>query len=174
MVLIHPRRTRENGTYLVDGGGRNDGGKLQSRWLYNQCVEFRAGVTLCGRRVVKITAVMPSLLDTLDRFNHTSSSIRSITLAQPSRVDPGPVTAAVLDLTVHDLLREADETEYGLFTFVKESSDVSVDGVAPQGKVGRREFRGATPLRTKRVTGANREEEPEVYIEAALKYLDRL
>jgi hypothetical protein len=117
---------------------------------------------------------MTSLLDTLDRFNYTSSSIRSLTHSQPSRVDPGPFTAAILDLTLHDLLREADEAEYGLFTFVKEPSDASPDGLPPQGKVGRREFRGATPLKTKRVAGTNRDEEPEVYVEAALKYLNRL
>jgi hypothetical protein len=117
---------------------------------------------------------MPSLLDTLDRFNYTSSAIRSMTLSQPSFTDPGPFTAAILDLTLHDLLREADEAEYGLFSFVKESSDTPHDGLAAHGKVGRREFRGASPLKPKRVASTNREEEPEVYVEAALKYLDRL
>lgn len=117
---------------------------------------------------------MPALLDTIDRFNHTSSSIRSITLAEPSRTDPGFFTGAILELTLHDLLRDADEAEYGLFSFVKESSDKPLDGVVAQGKVGRREFRGATPLKTKRVAGTNNDEEPEVYVEAALKYLDRL
>jgi len=119
---------------------------------------------------------MPSLLDTLDRFNYTSSSIRSLAQSQPPRTNPGPFTAAILQLTLHDLLREADDSEYGLFTFIRESSDAPLEGTAAQGKVGRKEFRGATPLRAKRVAGAgaNREEEPEVYVEAALKYLHRL
>lgn len=115
---------------------------------------------------------MPSLLETLDRFNYNSSSIRSLSLSQPPRAEPGPFTAAILDLTLHDLLREADEAEYGLFSFV--SSDTSTEGFQAQGKVGRKEFRGASPLKAKRVAGTNREEEPEVYVEAALKYLNRL
>lgn len=117
---------------------------------------------------------MPSLLDTLDRFNYTTSSIRSLTLSQPSRTDPGPFTAAILELPLQDLLREADEAEYGLFSFVRGSSDSPLEDVAAQGKVARKEFRGATPLKTKRVASTNKEEEPEVYVEAALKYLDRL
>ncbi|KAF8591337.1 hypothetical protein K439DRAFT_995481 [Ramaria rubella] len=116
---------------------------------------------------------MPSLIDTLDRFNYTSSAIRSLTLSQSPCTDPGPFTGAILDLTLNDLLREADDAEYGLFTFVKESSDSPTDGTAAHGKVGRRGFRGATPLRTKRVAGTTKEEEPEVYVEAASKYLDR-
>lgn len=119
---------------------------------------------------------MSSLLDTLDRFNNASSSIRSLASSQPPRTEPGPFTSAILQRTLHDLLREADESEYGVFTLVRDPSDTPQAGVIAQGKIGRREFRGATPLKAKRVprAGTNGEEEPEVYIEAAVKYLDRL
>jgi len=85
----------------------------------------------------------------------------------------GPFTNAILYSSLEDILREADEAEYGLFTFVKDSLDGAGDNVGNQGKVGKREFKGATPLRTRRVAGA-KDEEPEVYVEAALKYIDRL
>ncbi|KAF8524301.1 hypothetical protein BU17DRAFT_42929 [Hysterangium stoloniferum] len=116
---------------------------------------------------------MASLLDTLDRFNYTASSIRSLTSSQQDQSTPGPFTSAILNSSLEDILREADEAEYGLFTFVKDPSVILGDGHINQGRVGRKEFRGVTPLKPKRAADTNKDEEPEVYVEAALKYLDR-
>lgn len=127
---------------------------------------------LGANALVESATSMPSLLDTLDRFNYNASSIQSTT-SSCSNEDIGPFTAAILHASLQSIIREADEAEYGLFTFVRDSAN-TVDGALNQGKIGRKEFRGATPLKPRRVVGTTRDEEPEVYVEAALKYIERL
>lgn len=117
-----------------------------------------------------LVIIMPSLLDTIDRLTYTANSLHAIATSYKVE-DVGPFTQAMLHSSLQDIIREADETEYNLFHFVRHPDDASMLG---QGKLGRKEYKAATPLRTRHVTGKIKEEEPEVYLEAALRYLNRL
>lgn len=75
----------------------------------------------------------------------------------------------MLHSSLQDIIREADETEYELFHFTTSQNDSPLG----QGTLGRKEYRTATPLRTRRSAGKSKDEEPEIYLEAALRYLDR-
>lgn len=112
---------------------------------------------------------MPTLLDTIDRLTYTANLLHSTTISsKPENI--GPFTQAMLHSSLQDIIREADETEYELFHF----STRQDDSPSGQGTLGRREYKTATPLRTRRNAGKAKDEEPEVYLEAALRYLDRL
>lgn len=118
---------------------------------------------------------MSALADHIDRFSSTVKSIRTTasTLSNPSLNSQGPFTRAVLKTPLGDLIREIDPSELGLFTLVPPSHQDKV-----KDEITRVEFPGATPLR--RPVTARRDDamkikelEPEVYAQAALKYLDR-
>lgn len=112
---------------------------------------------------------MPSLLDTIDRLTYTANLLHSTTISsKPESI--GPFTQSMLHSSLQDIIREADETEYELFHFATYQDDSPLG----QGTLGRREYKTATPLRTRRTAGKVKDEEPEVYLEAALRYLDRL
>jgi len=118
---------------------------------------------------------MSALADHIDRFSSTVKSIRTTAsiLSDPSSDSQGPFTRAVLKTPLGDLIREIDSSELGLFTLVTPTHQDK-----PKDEIMRVEFLGATPLR--RPAAARRDDamrvkelEPEVYAQAALKYLDR-
>lgn len=126
---------------------------------------------------------MPSLLDNIDRFTHTIEAIKQSASHTPS-TPYGPFTKAVLKTHLGDLARDVDPSELGLFTVVSTSSihthALEKDATnAARNELARVEFPGATPLRrpvsdkTNDGTRESRDKDPEVYVEAALKYLDR-
>lgn len=119
---------------------------------------------------------MSSLADCIDRLTSTVKSIRTTAAAisDPSSNPEGPFTRAVLHTPLGDLIREVDSSELGLFNLVAPS----LNQEKPKDEITRVEFPGATPLR--RPPAARRDDamrikelEPEVYAQAALKYLDR-
>ncbi|KAI0063690.1 hypothetical protein BV25DRAFT_1990653 [Artomyces pyxidatus] len=127
---------------------------------------------------------MPSLSDHIDRLTQTARSIRtsaSATSAFPN--SGGPFTQAVLTTPLGDLIREVDPSELGLFTLVSPTPpNAPARETAPPSQpaeIARIEVASATPLR--KHPAARREDtlfrpkepEPEVYAEAAMKYLDR-
>lgn len=124
---------------------------------------------------------MPTLLDHIDRFSYTAQEIQKS--CQQVSINPtGPYVRAVLHTPIGDKARDIDASEIGLFTLVRPAAAQShvleegdAAGVAVN-EVARVEFPGATPLR--RPAGLTRgvkkdEKDPEVYAEAALKYLVR-
>lgn len=125
---------------------------------------------------------MPTLLDHIDRFAYTANAIQSIAKGA-SQPLPTPYVRAVLRTPLGDLARDVDPSELGLFTLVPNASTPTATGddsnasAAQKNALTRVEFPGATPLRRPAGTAkhARREndKEPEVYAEAALKYLDR-
>lgn len=125
---------------------------------------------------------MATLLDHIDRFSYTAQAIQSAAKATYEPL-PSPYVCAVLRTPLGDLARDVDASEIGLFTLVPNATAPSTAGddagasATQKGSVARVEFPGATPLR--RPAGAlkharrENDKEPEVYAEAALKYLDR-
>lgn len=134
---------------------------------------------------------MTSLSDQIDRLSRHTKSIRSTTattgISSSGRRAKfgvaGPFTRAVLCTPLGDLIRDIDPSELGLFNLVnppgpRNSHNPENDFRGALGpEVARVEFLGATPLR--KPTGRReevqkpKEVEPEVYAQAALKYLDR-
>jgi hypothetical protein len=92
---------------------------------------------------------------------------------------PGFYTNAALRTPLGDLIREADPSETGLFTLVPSPSyggGTAEEGEEPASAthVTRVDLPSATPLRPQ--TGREikaQDHEPEVYANAALKFLDR-
>lgn len=86
-------------------------------------------------------------------------------------------TAAVLRTHLGDLIRDIDSSELSLFTLNDPhpgQDRESAGTTAPE--LTRAEFHGATPLRrppARRDDGRIPEIEPEVYLQAALKYIHR-
>ncbi|KAJ3848444.1 hypothetical protein EV368DRAFT_49274 [Lentinula lateritia] len=121
---------------------------------------------------------MSALSDHIDRLAHSTRSIKSITASCGSSAT-GLFTRAILSAELGDLIRDVDSSELGLFTITTPSNVVSHDketrnqsGV----EITRAEFHGATPLR--RPTGRRdelkpKEIPPDVYAEAAWKYMER-
>lgn len=118
-----------------------------------------------------------SLPDYIELVNSISKSIRTNGL-EPDDDTPGFYTNAVLRTPLVDLIREADPSETGLFSLVPPSSYGA--GAAEEGDPGsatqvtRVDLPCATPLRQR--TGREtktQDHEPEVYANAALKFLDR-
>lgn len=119
---------------------------------------------------------MSALADHIDRFSQTVKSLRTTiaVLSEPSTSTRSPFTRAALSTPLGDLIRDVDHSELGLFTLVEPLHEKA----RVQEEVARVEFHGATPL--KRPAAARRDDamkikelEPEVYANAALKYLDR-
>ncbi|OAX40838.1 hypothetical protein K503DRAFT_798455 [Rhizopogon vinicolor AM-OR11-026] len=117
---------------------------------------------------------MPSLSDQIDRLAALSKSIKASTNAFSA--SDALFTTAVLNTALGDLIRDIDSSELGLFTLVHPPSHVPTESEA-RGVISRVEFPGATPLRKppsrRQEMIKQREYEPEVYAQAALKYLDR-
>ncbi|KAG2342545.1 hypothetical protein BDR05DRAFT_934910 [Suillus weaverae] len=117
---------------------------------------------------------MPSLSDQIDHLTSLSKSIKASADGFPA--SDGLFTTAVLKTPLGDLIRDIDSSELGLFTLVHPPSHVPTESEA-RGVISRVEFPGATPLRKppsrRQETTKPREYEPEVYAQAALKYLDQ-
>ncbi|KAH8119461.1 hypothetical protein DFH11DRAFT_1722966 [Phellopilus nigrolimitatus] len=117
---------------------------------------------------------------------HSHASIQS-SARHASTSSTGPYARAVLSTPLGDLARDVDASELGLFTLAAQPAHAAHAGadasgahddaaapVAQKAEVVRVEFPGATPLRRPRTRlEKEKEKEPEVYAEAALKYLDR-
>ncbi|KAI0081999.1 hypothetical protein K474DRAFT_1634730 [Panus rudis PR-1116 ss-1] len=131
-----------------------------------------------------------TLAEHADRLSELASAIRAnaVNTAHAAEQDElgqstaGPFTRAILKTPLGDLIREIDETELGLLTLEQPSQPLpshAQDETIPPTKaaIERVQFPGATPLRkpsTRRDEfNRPREHEPEVYAQAALKYLDR-
>ncbi len=124
---------------------------------------------------------MASIVDHVDRISALARTIRA-SATPPSNVPiPGPFTRAILDTPLGDLIRDIDPAEIGLFTLVQPQQPVIPEVDAGNVEIARVEFLGATPLRkppsSKPGKGEGlrqpREHDPEVYANAALKYLER-
>lgn len=129
---------------------------------------------------------MPSLSDHIDRLANTARSIRSAATVTASSAAPigNAFTAAVLDTPLGDLIRDADPSELGLFTLLppapvaRHPGAREPDPMGPPAEIARVEVVSATPLRKHPTVRREdvlrpKEPEPEVYAEAALKYLER-
>ncbi|KAI0093281.1 hypothetical protein BDY19DRAFT_1045526 [Irpex rosettiformis] len=133
---------------------------------------------------------MAALPDYADRLSQLANTISS-TAQSSNRAKSGPFTRAVLETPLGDLIRDVDSSEIGLFTLVSPGSsaahsvtpteDLTASGHAPQkAEMTRVALPIATPLRKpppaiRRKDGGQRitEHDPEVYLNAAIKYLDR-
>lgn len=117
-----------------------------------------------------------SLPDYIELVSSISKSIRA-NVSEPEDYAPGFYTNAALRTPLSDLIREADPSEAGLFTLVPPSSygaGTEEEGPGGATQVTRADLPSATPLRPR--TGREiktQEHEPEVYANAALKFLDR-
>lgn len=151
-------------------------------YSHGQNASLNASSTLQSWTTTTIT--MPSLSDFTDILAQHARAIRSTAAATakyPPHTSSGPFTSAVLQTPLGDLIRDADSSELGLFTLVSPHSHPG-SGPHPDPKsthpdIARAEFLGATPLRK---PAPRRDEplkakdpDPEVYAQAALKYLDR-
>ncbi|KAJ3749108.1 hypothetical protein DFH05DRAFT_640584 [Lentinula detonsa] len=122
---------------------------------------------------------MSTLSDHIDRLAHSTRGIISLTASTSGSSRVGIFTRAILTTELGDLIRDINSSELGLLTITAPSNAVAHDkemrnqsGV----EINRAEFHGATPLR--RPTGRrdelkHKELPPEVYAEAALKYMER-
>ena len=124
---------------------------------------------------------MTSLVEYVDRLTICAKSIRAAAAPPDNSPIPGPFVHAVLRASLGDTIRDIDPSEIGLFTLVQPSQPAVADVEPSNVEIARVEFLGATPLRKPpsskygKAGGsrAPREHEPEVYANAALKYLDR-
>ncbi|OSD01261.1 hypothetical protein PYCCODRAFT_1412789 [Trametes coccinea BRFM310] len=123
---------------------------------------------------------MASLTEHVDRLSAIALSIRAAAVPPPRSTIPGPFTRAILETPLGDLIRDIDPSEIGLFTLVQPQQPAVPEAEAANVEIARVEFLGATPLRKPpsarqpRADGQRpREHEPEVYANAALKYLER-
>jgi len=124
---------------------------------------------------------MAALSNQIDRLSRSTKAISSTAgkIQSSSRGTGGPFTRAVLSTHLGDLIRDVDPSEIGLFNLIDSSrAPHERDSKATMNpEIARIEFPGPTPLRKPpgRVDDAQKpkEIEPEVYAEAALKYLDR-
>jgi hypothetical protein len=121
-----------------------------------------------------------SLSDYIDLVATTSKSIHSI-VSRPESGQPEFFTNAALRSPLEELIREADPSEVGLFTVLPPPAayhnNAETDSPATSNQIARADLPTATPL--KPVSGRTAREarvkdhEPEVYANAALKYIDR-
>lgn len=134
---------------------------------------------------------MSTLTEHADRLSQVGQSIytSSSSIAGRPDEDPttsiaGPFTRALLETDLGDLIRDIDPTELGLFTLVQPTQSAPAHtqedaSSVTKTEITRVEFPGATPLRRPPARRARddparpREHEPEVYAQAALKYLER-
>jgi hypothetical protein len=123
---------------------------------------------------------MPSITDHIDRLTTTSKSVKASASAITQHDHPRPFTRSVLTAPLGDLIRDIDPSELGLFTLVPSPLQPRVNTqTRPPQEITRVEVVSATPLRKhpsahrRDVLIQPKEPEPEVFAEAALKYIDR-
>ena len=108
------------------------------------------------------------LFDDVDRFARSAQRLRETTAGAAKRDSRapggGPFATAVLDVPLVELFRNADAAECALFVR---------SGAPSDGAFARKAVATATPLRPRRKEQPQKETPAEVYLEAALKYIDR-
>ncbi|KAH9083889.1 hypothetical protein EDB83DRAFT_2254749 [Lactarius deliciosus] len=122
---------------------------------------------------------MPSITDHIDRLNQTTRIIKSAANAINQSSHAGPFSRSVLSTPLGDLIRDIDPSELGLFTLLPPSQPAAPNQNAQVPGIARVEVVSATPLR--KYPAAHRRDvftepkkpPPEVFAEAALKYIDR-
>ena len=116
---------------------------------------------------------MASLSDQIDRFARSSKAVNTIAAnTAPARALAGPFTRAVLDTHLGDLIRDVDPSELGLFQLIGPSHPSGTEKDPSRPQVARVEFGNATPLR-RTIHRRDDHVEPEIYAQAAIKYIDR-
>jgi hypothetical protein len=133
------------------------------------------------RRGTSTPTAMPSITDHIDRLTTTMKSVKASASTITQRHHPRLFTRSVLTTPLGDLIRDIDPSELGLFTLVPPPQQQSrVDAQSrPPPEITRVEVVSATPLRKhpsaqrRNVLVQPKEPEPEVFAEAALKYIDR-
>lgn len=125
---------------------------------------------------------MASLQDYIDRFSRTVHAIQE-TNRQIATLSQGPHVRAALNSNLGDLARDIDASELGLFTLVHPPTaggkldNEDAASTVQRAELARVEFPGASPLKkpahNENASQSVLERDPEVYAEAALKYLDR-
>lgn len=115
-----------------------------------------------------------SLSDHIDLLNRNTRNIKAI--AQDSSKNAPFValfTHAILQSHLGDLIRDVDPSELGLFSLVQPEGAPAHENVV---EIERVNFHGATPLKRlnpRRDDASRPREGPDLYAEAALKYMDR-
>jgi hypothetical protein len=135
-----------------------------------------------------------ALYELIDTLTHNANRIKEEAAQCRSQPAYGPFTKAILHTQLGDLIRDVDPSELGLFTLITPGQGAGArtgtaievgsdkmegfgEGVMADPAIARVEFHGATPLRKplrKDELHKVREHEPEVYAQAAIKYIDRL
>jgi len=116
---------------------------------------------------------MPSLSDHIDRLAaHAKNISLAAHRASVSSSPRGLFSGAILLTHLGDLIRDADPSELGLFSLVHPERVAVLEKPL---EVERINFHGATPLKRPRPDDASRarDPDPELYAEAAMKYMDR-
>ncbi|KAI0812430.1 hypothetical protein BC629DRAFT_1472907, partial [Irpex lacteus] len=134
---------------------------------------------------------MSALEDQADRLLLLANKIRNTTRIREGESTTGPFTRAILETPLGDLIRDVDPSEIGLFTLVSPGSALTHStsttnnpsasvNVPQKTEITRVALPIATPLRKppsgiRRTQGGQRitEHEPEVYVNAGIKLLDR-
>ncbi|KAI0256305.1 hypothetical protein BJV78DRAFT_1278820 [Lactifluus subvellereus] len=125
---------------------------------------------------------MPSLTDHIDRLTRSTKTVKASASSIISHSHSGPFTASVLTSPLGDLIRDVDPAELGLFSLIPPPQTVAPRDSTQPGpppEITRVEVVSATPLRKhpsahrRDVLIQSKEPEPEVFAEAALKYIDR-
>ncbi|KAH8993297.1 hypothetical protein EDB86DRAFT_3078779 [Lactarius hatsudake] len=122
---------------------------------------------------------MPSITDHINRLNQTTRIIKSAANAINQSSHPGPFSRSVLSTPLGDLIRDIDPSELGLFTLLPPPQPAAPHQNAQVPGIARVEVVSATPLRKyppahrRDVFTEPKKPPPEVFAEAALKYIDR-
>ena len=147
---------------------------------------------LCGQPLsfdIHNSLAMAGILQHAEQIMELSHTInRSV---QGTTTRAGPFTRAMLETPLGDLIRDVDPSEIGLFTLVPSTSSITHPSIVSEdlnasahasqrAEIARIALPIATPLRkpppgTRRGEDGKRitEHDPEVYINAALRLLDR-
>src|SRR6266404_8784190 len=121
-----------------------------------------------------------SITDHIDRLNHTSNLIKhSANAINQSTSSSRPFVRSVLSTPLGDLIRDIDPSELGLFTLLPPPQPAQPHHNPHLPEIARVEVISATPLRKhpsaqrRDVFTDPKKPPPEVFAEAALKYIDR-
>ncbi|KAH8995722.1 hypothetical protein EDB92DRAFT_1794419 [Lactarius akahatsu] len=122
---------------------------------------------------------MPSITDHINRLNQTTRIIKSAANDINQSSHAGPFSRSVLSTPLGDLIRDIDPSELGLFTLLPPPQPAAPHQNAQVSGIARVEVVSATPLRKypaaqrRDVFTEPKKPPPEVFAEAALKYIDR-
>lgn len=120
-----------------------------------------------------------TIADLVDRLNQTTKLINSSANAIDLTPHPRPFSRSVLSTPLGDLIRDIDPSELGLFTLLPPPPPTAPHHNAQVPEIARVEVVSATPLRKqpaahrRDVFAEPKKPPPEIFAEAALKYIDR-